>query len=115
MITIVVCYASGRIWLADARVHSQDVAVIERGVSLEPGNGDAWDRLGRYHQWDFANPDTNRAIGDFSRAVRDDPHSAHFLMDLAGAYEAAGDTSRAQQTWNRARSVYPASAEVDWN
>ena len=114
-VALVVGYLAGRIWLADARVHSQSVAVIERGASLEPGNGDAWDRLGRYHQWDFANPDVNRAIVDFSRAVRDDPHSAHFLMDLAGAYEAAGDASRAQQTWNRARSVYPASAEVDWN
>lgn len=115
VIALVVCYAAGRIWLADARVHSQIVAIIERGVSLEPGNGDSWDRLGRYHQWDFANPDINRAISDFSRAVRDDPNSAHFLMDLAGAYEAAGDNSRAQQTWNRARHVYPASAEVDWN
>ena len=115
VIALLVCYEAGRIWLAEVRVHSHSVAVIERGVSLESGNGDAWDRLGRYHQWDFTNPDITKAISDFSSAVRDDPHSAHFLMDLAGAYEAAGDVSRAQQTWNRARSVYPASAEVDWN
>lgn len=115
VIALLVCYEAGRIWLADVRVHSNSVAVIERGVSLESGNGDAWDRLGRYHQWDFANPDISRSISDFSRAVSDDPHSAHFLMDLAGAYEAAGDVPRARQTWDRARSVYPASAEVDWN
>ena len=37
---------------------------------------------------------------------------AHFWMDLASAYESSGDDARARDAYMRARSVYPASAEV---
>ena len=36
-------------------------------------------------------------------------------MNLAGAYEANGDLTAAQQAFERARNVYPLSAEVAWN
>ena len=41
-----------------------------------------------------------------------DPLSAHYWMDLASAYEASGDDVRASDAYLRAKSVYPASAEV---
>ena len=88
---------------------------MERGAALEPGNGDAWDRLGRFEQWDFASPDPNQAIADFLKAVQCDPHSAHYWMDLAGAYESAGDNAHARKSFEQARNAYPVSAEVAWN
>ncbi|MGC1200436.1 MAG: tetratricopeptide repeat protein, partial [Candidatus Acidiferrales bacterium] len=109
------CYQAVRMWTADAFVQSDDVTHIARGVRLEPGDGDGWDRLARYHQQDFSNPDPSLAASEFNRAVRDDPRSAHFLMDLAGAYEQSGNLEAAQSAWQRARAAYPTSAEVDWN
>jgi tetratricopeptide (TPR) repeat protein len=115
VIALILIYQGARLWVADALIRSENPKTIARGVALEPGNGDAWDRLGRFHQWDFINPNPAGAAREYSQAAHDDPNSAHFLMDLASAYEAMGDRVRANEAWNRARTVYPASAEVQWN
>jgi tetratricopeptide (TPR) repeat protein len=109
------CYQAIRLWLADHRIRSTRLEVIERGVALEPGNAEAWDLLGRYRQLDFANADPMQELADYQRAVQNDPLSATFWMNLAGAYEANGDLSSAQQAFQQARAVYPQSAEVAWN
>ena len=108
-------YQAARLWLANHRIHSTRLEIIERGAALEPGNADAWDLLGRYHQLDFANADPQQELADYKRAVQDDPLNATFWMNLAGAYEENGDLSAAQNAFERARSVYPLSAEVAWN
>lgn len=115
LIMLVLMYQGVRLGIADALVRSDSPKTIARGVALEPGNGDAWDRLGRFHQWNLSDPNPELAATEYLHAVRDDPNSAHFLMDLAGAYEANGDVARAKDAWNRARAVYPSSAEVEWN
>jgi tetratricopeptide (TPR) repeat protein len=109
------CYQAGRLWLADQRLHSTRLDVIERGVALEPANAAGWDLLGRYRQLDFANADPVQSLADFQRAVQDDPLSATYWMNLAGAYEANGDLPGARHAFEQARSVYPLSAEVAWN
>ncbi len=108
-------YQAAKLWLAYHRIHSTRLEIIERGAALEPGNADAWDLLGRYHQLDFANADPQQELADYRRAVQEDPVNATFWMNLAGAYEANGDLSAAQTAFERARSVYPLSAEVAWN
>ncbi len=108
-------YQAARLWLANHRIHSTRLEIIERGAALEPGNADAWDLLGRYHQLDFANADPQQELADYKRAVQDDPLNATFWMNLAGAYEENGDLSAAQNAFEHARSVYPLSAEVAWN
>ena len=100
------------LWLASHRLDSEQVELMERGAALTPGDGSTWDRVGRLHQWDFVHPDLSTAINDFQKAVQDDPRSAHYWMDLAGAYEAAGDDARAREAYSRAKAVYPASGEV---
>jgi tetratricopeptide (TPR) repeat protein len=105
-------FQAGELWLASHRLDSKQIGQVERGVRLVPGDGAAWDQLGRMRQWDFLNSDLPGAIEDFWSAVHYDPRSAHFWMDLAAAYEESGDDARAREAYLRAQSVYPASAEV---
>ncbi|MGA8023810.1 MAG: hypothetical protein WB990_12620 [Candidatus Acidiferrales bacterium] len=109
------CYQAARFWLADHRIHSSKLEVIEGGAALEPGDAEAWDILGRHHQLDFANADPVQALANYQHAIHDDPLSANYWMNLAGAYEANGDLKGAQEAFEHARAVYPLSAEVAWN
>jgi tetratricopeptide (TPR) repeat protein len=108
-------YQAVRICLADYRVHSNRLDVMERGAALEPGNAAAWDRLGHRRQWDLADPDPIGALADYQRAVARNPLAAHYWLDLASAYEDTGNLPRARDAFEHARKVYPASAEVAWN
>jgi tetratricopeptide (TPR) repeat protein len=108
----ILLFQAGRIWLANHRLESDNLGLMERGAALVPGDGDAWDRLGRLRQWDFVNPDLPGAIANYEEATRVNPRSAYFWMDLAGGYDAAGDAARAQDAYAHAEIVYPASAEV---
>ena len=108
-------YQGARLWIADYRINSDRLTKIESGAALEPGNADAWDILGRFRQLDFVAGDPNEAIKDFKRALHDNPFSAYFWMNLAGAYEATGDVSNAHDAFQHAQAVYPRSAQVAWN
>jgi tetratricopeptide (TPR) repeat protein len=110
--TAILMFQAGEIWLASDRLASGKLGLMERGAALVPGNAAAWDSLGRLRQWDFVNPDLSGAIADYQKAVQADPRSAHYWMDLANAYETAGDSSRARDSFLRAKAAYPLSAEV---
>jgi len=110
-----ISFQAVRIWLADHRLHSERLDVMERGAALEPGNAAAWDRVGHRRQWDLANPDAQGALADYQRAVERNPLSAHYWLDLASAYEDTGNLPLARDAFEHARKVYPASAEVAWN
>ena len=100
------------LWLAHDRLDSEQVDLMERGAKLTPGDAAGWDRVARLREYDLSHPDLPAAITDYQRAVQDEPRSAHYWMDLAAAYEAAGDDARAQDAFARAKAVYPASGEV---
>lgn len=108
-------YQAIRLWIADYRINSNTLNAIQHGVALEPGNAQAWDILGRFQQLDFSAGDPNAAVKSFQKAIQDDPDSAYYWMNLAAAYEATGDVSRAQDAFVHAREVYPLSAQVAWN
>jgi tetratricopeptide (TPR) repeat protein len=114
-IAAILAAQAAQIWLANHRIQSRDSNTIERGVRLMPGNADGWDRLGRFRQWDLMDPDISAAIADYENAVRQEPSSPYYWMDLASAYEDAGDIVRARDAFRRARDVYPASADVAWH
>jgi len=106
---------AARIWLANHRIQSSDPNTIQRGVQLVPGDADAWDRLGRFRQWDLMDPDISAAILDFKNAVRYEPSSPYYWMDLASAYEDTGDIADARDAFKRAKDIYPISADVAWH
>jgi tetratricopeptide (TPR) repeat protein len=108
----IMVFQAGELWLASNRLASEKLPLMERGAALVPGNAAAWDSLGRLRQWDLANPDLPGAIADYQKAVRADPRSAHYWMDLASAYETAGDSARARDSFLQAKAAYPLSAEV---
>lgn len=110
-----ISFQSGKMWLADHRLHSDHVEVMERGASLEPGYAEAWDRVGHRLQWDLENPDLQGALANYRRAVQVNSLSAHYWMDLASAQEALDKPAEAREAFERARNAYPTSAEVAWN
>ena len=112
VIAAVVIFQAGEIWLASHWLDSEKITLMDRGAALLPGDGSAWDRLGRLRQWDMMDPDVPGAIEGYRKAVHDDPRSAHFWMDLASAYESSGNDALAGDAYRQAKSVYPASAEV---
>jgi tetratricopeptide (TPR) repeat protein len=108
-------FQASEFWIANYRINSGQLELMQRGAALIPGNGNAWDRLGRFMQFDLANPDPSQAIAYYQKALRDDPSSSYYWLDLASAYEDAGDASDARKSFDQARAVYPASAWVAWN
>lgn len=113
-IAAVIIFQASEVWLADYRIHSQNIDQMERGAALLPGDGAAWDLAGHFYQWDFMHSDLPRALADYQRAVQDDPLSADFWMDVASASEAKGDDAGAQRAFERAQAVYPDSGEVEF-
>ena len=119
---LLVCFFAGailtfhaiRIWVADYRVHSNQIDQMERGAALEPENAAAWDRLGRARETNLENLDPAGAVADFQKAVAHVPLSATYWMDLANGYEAIGNVPLAREAFTRARASYPASAVVAW-
>ncbi len=112
LIAAIVSLQAVELWLADRLIGSHNLPVVERGAALIPSDGAGWDNLGHLRQWSLTGPDLPGALADYRKALRDDPHSAHYWMDLASADEASGNVSAAADAFAHAQAVYPDSAEV---
>jgi tetratricopeptide (TPR) repeat protein len=110
-----ILFLAGKATLADHRSHSRTPANWLRAAELEPGNGDYWERLGMFREFDFDNSDPYLAIQYYRKALESNPRSDLYWMNLASTYEIVGDTAHAREAYQRARAVYPISAEVAWN
>lgn len=100
------------LWLARHWLESGNLALMTRGIALTPGDGAGWDRIGQLRQSDFANLSVPEAIAAYRKAVTVDPRSPHYWLDLATAYDVAGDSARAQDAYAHAKAAAPLSAEV---
>src|SRR5579863_2593815 len=116
-----VSFAAATLTLAAARhevaahwANSVNPEMWLRAAETEPSNADLWYRLGRYRQLDFAYTDLPLAISYFQRATSINSGSPFYWMDLAGAYETAGNVMQAEQAFRKARQLYPISAEAAW-
>lgn len=112
-ISISTVYEATRLFVAWRMGRSHVLSVQIRGAGLE-GNAEAWDRLGNTFAVNFENPQPARAAEFYKEAVRLDPRSARYWMDLAADYEDQGDISSAQAAYKQAQSEYPISADVAW-
>ena len=116
-----VAFAAGALTLAAVRhevaahwATSVNPEMWLRAAETEPSNANLWYRLGRYRQLDFAHADLPLAISYYQRATSINSGSPFYWMDLAGAYETAGNVVQAEQAFRKARHLYPISAEAAW-
>jgi tetratricopeptide (TPR) repeat protein len=112
VIFAIVVFHASRLWIARHRVDSNQIEIMERGAALVPDDAESWERLGQRQLWDLANPDPGLALRDFQNAVKADPLTARYWVDLAGALEVPGDTAGAEKAYEQAHAVYPRSADV---
>lgn len=108
------CYAGGKHALASHYASSPNFQNWERATRIEPDNPETWYRLGRFRQLDFDNADIPLAISYYQRAVKLNPRSPYYKLDLAGAFEMAGNNGEADKNFRAAQAAYPISAEVSW-
>jgi tetratricopeptide (TPR) repeat protein len=107
-------FGAGKAWLAAHWAASSNPDAWFRAAKLEPGNAEYWHRLGLLEEWDFERGDPHQAILYLRRATETNPRSDMDWMDLASAYESVGKMAPAQEAFERAKTAYPASAEVAW-
>jgi tetratricopeptide (TPR) repeat protein len=87
---------------------------FEKAIRLEPSNDRNWYSLGRYLQYNLENPDLDRAISAYRKALEINPGFAETWLDLASAYESQSNINAARKAFIEARRIYPASADVSW-
>jgi len=85
-----------------------------RAANLEPGNAEYWHRLGLFEQWDMEGDDLQQAVRYYQKAADVNPRSDIYWMDLAGACEMLGETSRAREAYEKAKLDHLVSPEVAW-
>lgn len=90
----------------------QDLRSLERAVRLAPGNADYHDRLGRYHTFVEANP--RAALDNFETAVRLNPFSANYWLDVASARHLAGNAQAQRDALENAVRAEPTAPRVAW-
>src|SRR5438876_1022700 len=92
----------------------QTSQAIERATRLEPMDPRNWYLLGRYWQYNPADPDTARGIRAYLTALSLDPASWQSWLDLAASYESDDNLAAARDAFLHAKKDYPLSAEVSW-
>src|ERR1700730_5543492 len=100
--------------IGDHGAESSSASQWLRAAELEPSNAQNWYRLGRYRKLDPDNADLSLTISYYQRAVKLDPNSASYWLDLAEAYEIAGDVRNAETAFRSAQQDHPISSDVNW-
>src|ERR1700726_1706088 len=77
-----------------------ELTSLRRAASLDPGNADYRDHLGRFY--DLVARDPATAVTHYRAAAQLNPHSARYWFDLASAYQVLGDTANQTVALERA-------------
>jgi tetratricopeptide (TPR) repeat protein len=107
-------FEAGKGWLAAHWAASSRSEDWFRAANLEPGNAEHWHRLGLFEQWDMEGDGLQQAVRYYQKAAEVNPRSDIYWMDLAGACEMLGETSRAREAYEKAKLDHPVSPEVAW-
>jgi tetratricopeptide (TPR) repeat protein len=103
---------AGKEFMASVFAAGTGQAGLERAVRLSPGNADYRHRLGRY--FEFVGGDPPAAIENLRAAVALNPHNARYWLDLAAAYQVAGDVPGQRAALDRALEAEPTAPDVAW-
>ena len=90
-LTAAYVYRAGRAYLVSRALDSADPNLLERAVRREPGNAEAWYRLGRVRS--VLLQDVPGSVAPLQRAVALDPRHARYWLDLGLAYQYMGDSA----------------------
>lgn len=85
---------------------------LRRAAELEPWNAAHHYRLGRYAF--MLQQDHAAAIPHYRRATRLNPHEGRYWLDLAAAYQVAGDSAALRDAVRRALQANPKTPEIQW-
>ncbi len=84
--------------------HSEKIHALEMETSKNPGNADAWIRLGNAY---FDSDGIDGAIGAYEKALEIAPDNANVLTDLGVMYRRHGEPEKAVQSFDKAISISP--------
>jgi hypothetical protein len=105
-------WLTGRTLLAARAAASADRARVLHASELEPRNATHFYRLARHALAEDLDP--VKAAGFFERAVALDPYTSNYWLDLALAYNSAGDVPRMRVAIEHALAVDPKTPETLW-
>jgi len=101
-----------RMFRAARYAETTDRALLARAAELEPLNATHFYRLGRYAF--AADLDAPKAIALYQHTVALDPFTSHYWLDLAVAYNAAGDSAGLRSAVEHALAADPRTPENLW-
>lgn len=104
--------ASTRLFVAHRAVAQNTMEGLERGARLAPWNADYSLLLARSRTLGFL--DFPRGIAEYQRALALNPYSSRGWLDLAAAYQMAGDSANQSKAMQRAVQVDPTTPSVAW-
>jgi tetratricopeptide (TPR) repeat protein len=89
-----------------------DLSSLQNAVSLDSGNADYRNHLGRYYALVARDPAS--AIAPYLAAVHLNPHSARYWFDLSSAYQVLADPSDQTSALEHAIDADPTTPDVAW-
>ena len=101
-----------RAYLASHLAATPDLSNLNKAIRLEPSNAEYRELLGLSLALSGANLDD--AIADYRTAVHLNPYVARYWLDLAGAYQMAGNTSEQERSVEQAVEADPTTPHVAW-
>ena len=101
-----------RAYLASHLAATPDVSSLNQAVRLEPSSAEYPELLGRILALSGTN--LNDAIANYRKAVHLNPYVARYWLDLAGAYQMAGQTSEQERSVEQAVQADPTTPDVAW-
>src|ERR1017187_3780304 len=101
-----------RTYLASHLAVTPDLSNLNKAIRLEPSNAEYRELLGR--SLALFGTNLNDAIANYRTAVHLNPYVARYWLDLAGAYQVAGDASEQEQSVEQAVEADPTTPHVAW-
>jgi tetratricopeptide (TPR) repeat protein len=95
-----------------SRVELTSLSRLKRASSLDPGNAEYRNHVGRYY--DLVARDPSAALVQYKTAAYLNPHSSRYWLDLAGAYQVLGNTAGQTAALERAVQADAMTPDVAW-